>query len=151
MKKITLIFLVIIILSLSIFSLYGCNKDELIALSLENYQDYIVVTSTISDLCLVESETESGVNTSYCTFVLTLHASKRNDCELHNVAITVKRAWMASDQLEILLSDQGAVNMSYPCHDTIAISPQHPFSTLSKKQYKFEVVDVKGYVVISER
>lgn len=149
MKKIALILLVVTMLTLSVFSLSACNKeDEQIALTLDNYKNYVVINSTISDLSLVENETDSGVNTSYCTFVLTLHASKRSNCELKDVIISVKRAWRETEQFDIPLSNQGMVSMSYPCHDTISGSSYYPFSNLSNQQYRFEVVDIKGYVIV---
>lgn len=78
----------IVLCIISIFSLSACGSDRRIALTKDNYSEYININVYISDYSFVISK-QDELTTSYdISVVVHIETSKKIDCEFEGVSIT---------------------------------------------------------------
>lgn len=77
----------IVLCIISIFSLSACGRDRRIALTKDNYSEYININVYISDYSFVISK-QDELTTSYdISVVVHIETSKKIDCEFEGVSI----------------------------------------------------------------
>lgn len=148
MKKLISIVLCII----SIFSLSACGSDRRIALTKDNYSEYININIYISDYSFVISKQDELTTRYDISVVVHIETSKKADCTFEGVSITYSPIntifWKYTYEPfpEAILDLEGESHISYAA--TKANSPSIDISTSFLTSTNNIVHSIEGFVVV---
>lgn len=153
MKKLISIILCIIF----IFSLSACEIDKRIALTKDNYSEYININVYISDYSCVISKQDNFTTNYDITVVVHIETSKKIDCEFEGVSITYSPSttslWRYTYKVysfpNTTLNLEGESHISYAA--TKVNSPSIDISTTVLTSTKDIVHSIEGYVIVPRK
>lgn len=142
----------IVLCIISIFSLSACGSDRRIALTKDNYSEYININIYISDYSFVISKQDELTTRYDISVVVHIETSKKADCTFEGVSITYSPIntifWKYTYEPfpEATLDLEGESHISYAA--TKANSPSIDISTSFLTSTNNIVHSIEGFVVV---
>ena len=142
----------IVLCIISIFSLSACGSDRRIALTKDNYSEYININVYISDYSFVISKQDELTTRYDISVVVHIETSKKIDCEFEGVSITYSPIntafWKYTYEPfpKTTVNIEGGSHISYAA--TKANSPSINISTSFLTSTNNIVHSIEGFVIV---
>ena len=142
----------IVLCIISIFSLSACGSDRRIALTKDNYSEYININIYISDYSFVISKQDELTTRYDISVVVHIETSKKIDCEFEGVSITYSPINTAFWKYTYKPFPKATVNLEGESHisyaATKANSPSINISTSFLTSTNNIVHSIEGFVIV---
>lgn len=144
----------IVLCIISIFSLSACGSDRRIALTKDNYSEYININIYISDYSFVISKQDELTTRYDISVVVHIETSKKADCTFEGVSITYspfntalwRYTYTVSSLPDATLNLEGESHTSYAA--TKSNSPSINISTSVLTSTNNIVHSIEGFVIV---